>query len=148
MSKTHEAAGTAQPAETDPHSPRPGIDRHAPRRPVDLDKAIGERLRALREARGLTQAALAARCGLSFQQIQKYERGINRISASRLYAFAAALGVDVATFLGGMADGAPAGQDRTRLAARLDTAVADLDLETLRHITEIAERLSSLARAS
>ena len=60
-------------------------------RPVD--QHVGARLRRARQARGLTQPALAARVGVSFQQIQKYESGASRISASRLWACAVALGV-------------------------------------------------------
>jgi transcriptional regulator with XRE-family HTH domain len=66
---------------------------HAARQPSERDRAIGRRLRAFRERRGLTQKELGHRCQVSFQQIQKYERGINRISMSRLEALAAAMDV-------------------------------------------------------
>jgi len=58
-----------------------------------VDAAIGERIRRRRVALGLTQEQLACKLGLSFQQIQKHERGANRISASRLYALARRLDV-------------------------------------------------------
>ena len=58
-----------------------------------VDRAIGERIRRRRVELGLTQEQLARRLGLSYQQIQKYERGANRISASRLYALALRLDV-------------------------------------------------------
>jgi transcriptional regulator with XRE-family HTH domain len=58
-----------------------------------VDAAIGERIRRRRVELGLTQEQLACRLGLSYQQIQKYERGANRISASRLFALARRLDV-------------------------------------------------------
>lgn len=58
-----------------------------------VDAAIGERIRRRRVELGLTQEQLACKLGLSYQQIQKYERGANRISASRLYALARRLDV-------------------------------------------------------
>jgi transcriptional regulator with XRE-family HTH domain len=53
-----------------------------------IERVIGERIRRRRVELGLTQDQLAYRLGLSYQQIQKYERGANRISASRLYTLA------------------------------------------------------------
>jgi len=50
-----------------------------------VDKVIGRNLRDLRIARGMSQTALGDRLGLTFQQIQKYEKGANRIAASTLY---------------------------------------------------------------
>ena len=50
--------------------------------PVDI--AVGARIRLLRKLRGLSQQALAEAAGVTFQQIQKYERGANRVSASML----------------------------------------------------------------
>lgn len=64
-----------------------------PRSPNALDAAVGDRIAARRSAMGLSQSALAQRIGISPQQVQKYEVGANRISASRLAAIAAALGI-------------------------------------------------------
>lgn len=61
--------------------------------PVDL--FVGERLRAARLQSGLSQSDVGKAMGLSFQQVQKYERGTNRISASMLVRAATALGVPV-----------------------------------------------------
>jgi len=55
----------------------------------DIDKIIGERLHAARLDRRLTQATLAEYLGVTYQQLQKYERGTNRLSAARLYRVAA-----------------------------------------------------------
>lgn len=63
------------------------------------DTTIGRNVRAYREARGLAQHELAARIGVTFQQVQKYERGVIRIAASRLCRVAQALDVPVATLL-------------------------------------------------
>ncbi len=60
--------------------------------PSDLDKFIGQRIRAARLAIGLSQEGLADKIGLTFQQVQKYEKGVNRIAAGRLYQVAQVLG--------------------------------------------------------
>lgn len=63
-----------------------------------VDIHAGQRLRARRVLKGLSQTKLANGVGLTFQQIQKYERGANRISASRLHQFSKILDVPVAYF--------------------------------------------------
>lgn len=64
----------------------------------EIDKHVGERMRAIRHMRGMTQTALGEATGVKFQQIQKYETGANRVSASRLTEIAAALEVPVTDF--------------------------------------------------
>jgi transcriptional regulator with XRE-family HTH domain len=66
--------------------------------PVDV--AVGARIRLLRKIRGLSQQALAEAAGVTFQQIQKYERGANRVSASMLARIAEALRAPVAELFG------------------------------------------------
>lgn len=66
--------------------------------PNPIDIAVGQRIRAVRELRGLTQTDLAKATGVTFQQIQKYERGTNRVSASRLMLISHALGQPVSAF--------------------------------------------------
>ncbi len=68
------------------------------RESTELDALIGAHVRRKRLARGLSQQYLARQLGLSFQQLQKYENGTNRISASRLFAIAMALRADIAEF--------------------------------------------------
>ena len=68
--------------------------------PVDI--YVGERVRLRRKTLSLSQSDLAAQLGLTFQQVQKYERGSNRISASRLFEIAQALQVPIAWFFEGM----------------------------------------------
>jgi transcriptional regulator with XRE-family HTH domain len=68
----------------------------------EVDLHVGVRFRQLRKARGLSQHKVAEALGLTFQQVQKYERGINRISASKLYEAAQAMDVDVRYFFEGL----------------------------------------------
>lgn len=68
--------------------------------PDPLDLAIASRLRATRDSRGLTQVQLGDAIGVSFQQVQKYERGVNRVSASTLIKCANALDTSVAALCG------------------------------------------------
>lgn len=68
----------------------------------DIDLLLGRRLRGRRRLMGLTQNQLALRVGVRFQQVQKYESGVNRISAARLWRFCQALEVPVAYFFDGL----------------------------------------------
>ncbi|GAN78876.1 helix-turn-helix domain-containing protein [Acidocella aminolytica] len=74
------------------------MTNEAPRKANLIDEQIGQRFRLRRTAVGLTQADLAKLLGVTFQQIQKYERGINRISASRLYEAAKHLDISISYF--------------------------------------------------
>lgn len=68
--------------------------------PVDVH--VGKRVRQRRWMIGMTQQQLAEQVGIKFQQIQKYETGMNRVSASRLWDIADALGVQVSFFFEGL----------------------------------------------
>ena len=70
--------------------------------PQSVDVEVGARVRQRRLLLGMNQEALASRLGLTFQQVQKYEVGANRVSASRLLEMADILGVPVAYFFGGI----------------------------------------------
>lgn len=72
--------------------------------PVDVH--VGKRVRHRRWMVGMTQQQLAEKVGIKFQQIQKYETGMNRISASRLWDISEALDVPVGFFFEGLGDGA------------------------------------------
>ena len=72
--------------------------------PHPVDVYVGKRLRLKRTILGMSQEAVGKQIGVTFQQIQKYERGINRMGASRLYDFARALGVQIAYFFEGYGD--------------------------------------------
>lgn len=67
-----------------------------------FDVALGERVRAMRQEGGLSQNALADVIGVSFQQVQKYERGANRISVSRLMLICRALKTPITRVLEGL----------------------------------------------
>ncbi len=67
-------------------------------RVTDIDKAVGAQVRYHRIALGLTQQQFADEIGVTYQQAHKYEQGINRISASRLYQMAVALHVEISAF--------------------------------------------------
>lgn len=69
---------------------------------AEIDQHVGRTIRALRKAKGVSQEALADKLGITFQQIQKYERGANRISASKMFAAAAFLDVAPSTFFEGL----------------------------------------------
>ena len=71
-----------------------------PKAPDALDVALGAMVRLRRRTLGMTQDMLAERCGVSFQQIQKYENGANRISFSRLVQIAMALSCRVSDLIG------------------------------------------------
>ncbi|WP_369061037.1 helix-turn-helix transcriptional regulator [Caulobacter sp. 73W] len=68
--------------------------------PDPIDIAVGARIRARRKVQGFSQSHVAQQLGLTFQQIQKYERGVNRVSASKLVQIAALLGTSVAWLVG------------------------------------------------
>lgn len=102
-----------------------------PVQPVDaarIDQYVGSRVRAARRIRGINQGQLAERLGLTPQQVQKYESGQNRISASRLYLMARLLGVPVGFFF----EGLPTGPRLWQWLAS-DDPVEGADDEALRH---------------
>ncbi|HWT53035.1 MAG TPA: helix-turn-helix domain-containing protein [Caulobacter sp.] len=74
------------------------------RRSNAVDAHVGERVRMRRKLLGVSQDQLADSLGLTFQQVQKYERGANRISASKLFHIAEILSVDVSYFFDGLPD--------------------------------------------
>lgn len=67
-----------------------------------IDIHVGEKLRAIRIEKNVSQEKLGEAVGLTFQQIQKYEKGTNRIAASRLYQFAETLNVSILDFYSGL----------------------------------------------
>ncbi len=71
---------------------------HGPRRPSLVDVHVGARLRQRRKLLGMTQTGLGDAIGLTFQQVQKYERGANRIGAGRLCDLAQVLDVSIEYF--------------------------------------------------
>ena len=70
-----------------------------------IERHVGLRIRQRRTDLGLTQQQLAGLIGVTYQQAHKYERGVNRVSAGRLYELAKALGVEVGFFYDGLDTG-------------------------------------------
>ena len=68
-----------------------------------VDTLVGERIRLLRKRRNMSQTDLGKALGVTFQQVQKYEKGKNRVGASRLHQVALALNVSVTELFGGAA---------------------------------------------
>lgn len=116
-------------------------DPHRPRRPHALDVSIGMALRYRRQLLGLSQQSLAEKCGLSFQQIQKYESGANRIPASRLFFLASSLETTPTELLSSAWKGEIADRDNL-LRTRLENAVAFLSGEQLQALVTLAESLT------
>ncbi len=117
--------------------------------PHPVDVLVGRRARERRTLEGMSQTAVAEKLGLSFQQLQKYERGFNRISASRLYELAQLFDVPVAYFYEGMEEGKSAPSRDETLTKRetlelvkayyciSDPAVRD----SIRRLTQAAAKL-------
>jgi transcriptional regulator with XRE-family HTH domain len=78
-----------------------------------VDRHVGARLRLLRMQAGMSQEALGNRLGLTFQQVQKYEKGQNRIGASRLYQLSRILRAPVSVFFEGLPDETDSGAEVT-----------------------------------
>src|SRR3954462_5462396 len=75
--------------------------------PNPIDRHVGLRIRMRRKELGVSQEKLADSIGLTFQQVQKYERAANRVSASKLFEMARALHTSVNYFYEGLVEGAP-----------------------------------------
>ncbi len=98
-----------------------------------VDIHVGARVRLRRKAMGLSQTQLADSVGITFQQLQKYERGVNRVSASKLYGMAVTLQTSVAWFFDGMSalEIASEADPRTRAVQRFMTSEEGVELATL-----------------
>lgn len=85
-----------------PGEPADPIRTEKESHPSPIDVHVGSRIRLRRTLMGLSQERLGEALGLTFQQVQKYERGINRVGASRLYDLSRALDVPISFFFDGM----------------------------------------------
>ena len=120
--------------------------------PVDVH--VGKRVRHRRWLTGMTQQQLAEQVGIKFQQIQKYETGANRVSASRLWDIADALDVPVSFFFEGLEEEHKDQADKSMLPADLMGDKEALDLvrsyyaipeNQRRRLFELARVLSDVA---
>jgi len=116
--------------------------RKATSRTQDIDRHVGARIRERRIMLGLTQQQLADLIGVTYQQAHKYERGINRVSAGRLFEVARVLTVPVTYFFDGLdSDAEKSKTPRERMCLELARNFSQISNE--RH----QEALSQLARA-
>jgi len=122
------------------------------RSPNSTDVHIGKRIRMLRLTRNLSQTDLAKRLGITFQQVQKYERGANRVGAGRLQEMANLLGVPPAFFFedGPRAKSAKSdAPETTALLANKDGLALARAFDKIRsrsvrrNLVELAERLAT-----
>jgi transcriptional regulator with XRE-family HTH domain len=110
-----------------------------------VDRHVGQQLRIRRIHSNLSQTELGAKIGLSYQQIQKYESGKNRISASMLYEFAGRLNVPVAQFFEGFSQ--PDAARREAPPSDVDERIAYLTTAEGRRFVEEILRLSPRLRS-
>jgi transcriptional regulator with XRE-family HTH domain len=89
-----------------------------------IDRKLGQRVRSRRLEIGMSQERLADKLGVTFQQVQKYEKGVNRIAASRLYDIASALDQPVARFFEGLTGGRAAAGVSEAAKDYIDDALA------------------------
>ncbi|TVQ58261.1 MAG: XRE family transcriptional regulator [Rhodobacteraceae bacterium] len=122
-----------------------------PKSPDPIDVHVGARLRFRRMAIGMSQEALGERLGVTFQQIQKYEKGLNRIGAARLYMMGRVMNVPVAYFFedlpeSGCADdpaASPIAFLSTPEGLQLNLAFARIaDADTRRKVVELVRALA------
>ena len=92
--------------------------------PNPVDVHVGRRVRLRRKELGISQTHLADGLGLTFQQIQKYERGANRVSASKLYEMARVLRVQIGYFFDGLDD--PASPTGDNYASAYNSVIEEM----------------------
>jgi transcriptional regulator with XRE-family HTH domain len=106
-----------------------GVDREG--RPSPIDVHVGSRVRLRRTLLGMSQERLGEALGLTFQQVQKYERGVNRVGASRLFDLSRVLDVPISFFFDDMPDsltatfGSPAARRATGFTEPSDSFADD-----------------------
>jgi transcriptional regulator with XRE-family HTH domain len=131
------------------------LNESGTKEPQDVDRHVGSRVRMQRMAIGMSQEKLGDACGITFQQIQKYEKGTNRIGASRLHQIARILEVPVEFFYEGApsdgGSGEPAVGDRDARSMTEFLATSE-GLELVKAFTAVKDqkvrrRIVDLARA-
>lgn len=115
---------------------------------AEIDEYVGTRMRQRREALGISQGRLGRHLGLTFSQIQKYEKGTNRIGAGRLYQIAGFLGVPPSHFFEGLAglDGSGAsrpGLEREDMRVLADAFSGIVDAETRASVLALVRQLAT-----
>ena len=113
-----------------------------------VDRLVGRRVRLLRKCQGMSQTELANAIGLTFQQVQKYEKGTNRISASKLFEIAQALNVEVASLFADAATPETAGEgDAEAMPTRTNLQIVRTlsQMRNARVQRKVLELISALA---
>jgi transcriptional regulator with XRE-family HTH domain len=127
------------------------------RRPNSADSGVGESIRAHRLAAGMSQGDLAKRLGVSFQQVQKYEKGTNRVGAGRLPQIADMFGVPIGALFTGSVDASPGkGTDDVPVklisdatTVKLLTSYAEItDRSIRRKLSELVDGIAKSAKKS
>src|SRR5215510_4888674 len=108
--------------------------------PNPVDKYVGSRVRMRRIMLGMSQEKLGEALGLTFQQIQKYEKGTNRVGASRLQQISEVLQVPVSFLFDGGPSGAAGGEASAESASRAFTRIPDSKLR--RSIVDLVEQIA------
>lgn len=108
------------------------------KRSTTFDQQIGLRIRQIRKKKHMSQEQLGKEIGVSFQQVQKYENGHNRISASRLMQVAGVLGASTSFFLDQAAPGLP---------ALTTEGVRQEFNEAIRHLNSVGESIGMAIRS-
>jgi transcriptional regulator with XRE-family HTH domain len=117
--------------------------KHPGARRPDIDRHVARRMRERRVVLGLSQQQLAERIGFTFQQIHKYENGINRIAAGVLERIARTLGVGPEFFYEGLGD-ASAQSDRPRALLSLAQDFTKLDTGKQRALLSLSRTLADM----
>lgn len=113
-----------------------------------MDALVGQRLKARRMEQHMSQADLGEQIGVTFQQVQKYEKGVNRVGAVRLQQIANILETDVNYFMGDMANGNGKPRAPTKLSAFMATRDGIDIVEAMMRLDrpELRRSVISLAR--
>jgi transcriptional regulator with XRE-family HTH domain len=105
-----------------------------------LDAMVGAKIRMFRINRGMSQTVLAERIGVTFQQVQKYEKGANRVGASRLSQIASVLGISVGDLFESSGDGVSGLNSPIHLKAYVRTTSPRVRLSIAKLVESIADR--------
>jgi transcriptional regulator with XRE-family HTH domain len=147
------ATGTTKAAKSGPKGR--SMTSSTTKEPQDVDRLVGSRVRMRRMMVGMSQEKLGDSCGITFQQIQKYEKGMNRIGASRLHQIARILEVPVEFFYEGAPSDDGSGESAVRdgnARSMTDFLATSEGLELVKAFTAIKDqkvrrRIVDLARA-
>jgi transcriptional regulator with XRE-family HTH domain len=125
------AASTTKQQKSDVTPRRSGRGRTPSGKPNPIDVHVGARVRLRRTLLGMSQEKLGEAIGLTFQQVQKYERGANRIGASRLFDLSRVLDVPVSFFFDDMSDDTSQQSPRMMVAGFAEETIAPFEADPM-----------------